>query len=63
MARIQIPDNVGECIIIVAKAGNYAVTNSKTGKNKLFIPCRDKEQAEKILQQLNEKDHHGEIWV
>jgi hypothetical protein len=64
MARIRIPKNAGaEFEIIVAMAGNYAVWNHKTGKNKLLIPCRDKEQAEEILRVLKEKDHNGEIWL
>lgn len=64
MSRIRIPKNAGsEFQILVARAGNYAVTNNKTGKNKLFVPCRDREQAEEILRKLKEKDHQGEIWV
>ena len=64
MSRIQIPENAGsEFHILIARAGNYAVSNNKTGKNKVFIPCRDREQAEGLLRKLNEKDHDGEIWV
>lgn len=63
MARIKIPKNLGEVRIIIARAGNYAVCNDKTGKNQLIIACRDKAQAEEILRRLKEKDHDGELWV
>lgn len=64
MARIQIPKNAGtDFHILIARAGNYAVWNNKNGKNKIFIACRDREQAEEVLRKLKEKDHDGEIWV
>ena len=64
MARIQIPENAGtDFHILIARAGNYAVWNNKTGKHKVFIACRDREQAEEILRKLKEKEHDGEIWV
>jgi hypothetical protein len=64
MSRIRIPENAGaDFEILIARAGNYAVSNNKTGKNKVFIPCRDREQAEDLLRKLKEKDHDGEIWV
>lgn len=63
MAKIQIPKNLGDCEIIIAKAGNYAIWNRKTGKNKLMIPCKSKEQAESLLKKIQEKDHNGEIWL
>lgn len=64
MARIQVPENAGsEFHILKARAGNYAVSNNKTGKSKLLIPCKDREQAEEVLRKLKEKDHDGELWV
>ena len=63
MARIQIPDNAGEFSVFIARAGNYAVRNDKTGKSQLIIPCRNEEHAEEILRRLKEKDHDGEIWT
>jgi hypothetical protein len=64
MTRIQIPENAGKDFqIVVARAGNYAITNNKTGKNKVFIPCRDKAHAEEILEKLKKADHEGEIWT
>ena len=61
--RIYIPKHAGEFSIFVARAGNYAVRNDKTGKNQLIIPCRDREHAEEILRRLKEKDYDGELWI
>ncbi|WP_187805037.1 hypothetical protein [Aquipseudomonas alcaligenes] len=63
MARIQIPDNLGECEIIIAKAGHFAVWNHKSGKNRFMVACKSKEQAELLLKKLKEKDHNGEVWL
>jgi len=63
MARIRIPKNPGQCVVIVARAGNFAVSNNKSGKNKIMIPCRDESQAEVIAAKINSGDHDGEIWV
>jgi len=64
MTRIRIPENAGRDFqIVVARAGNYAITNNKTGKNKVFIPCRDKAHAEEILKKLEEGNYEGEIWA
>lgn len=61
--RIRVPENVGECEVVVAMAGNYAVCNRKSGKNRLWIVCRDREQAEEVLRRIKEHDHDGELWV
>ena len=63
MPRIRVPKDLGECEIITARAGNYAVWNRKSGKNKFFVACRDIKQAEEVLRKINEKDHDGELWV
>jgi len=62
MSRHRIPKSPGKCKVIITMAGTYAVFNNKTGKNKVLIPCRDKEQAEEIARKINDKDHDGEIW-
>jgi hypothetical protein len=62
MPRHRIPKNPGECEVITTKAGAYAVSNKKTGKNKVLIPCRDQEQAQDIARKIDAKDHDGEIW-
>jgi hypothetical protein len=62
MPRIKIPKNSGHFSIGIAYAGNYIVTNDKSGGNSIVIPCRDKEQAEELCKKLNAKEHNGEIW-
>ena len=61
MSTYQIPENVGQCRVIVAKAGNPLVTNDKTGKNKLLIACKTQEQADEICERINSGDHNGTI--
>ena len=63
MPRIRVPENVGECEIVVAMAGNYAVRNRKSGKNRFWVVCRDRAHAEEILRRIKEHDHDGEIWT
>jgi hypothetical protein len=61
--RIRVPENVGECEIVVAMSGNYAVCNRNTGKNRFWVDCRDREQAEEVLRRIKEHDHDGELWI
>ena len=62
MARHQIPENVGPYEVVQARAGSYAVWNNRSGKNRVWIVCRDRAQAEAVCARLNAGDH-GEIWV
>ena len=61
MATYQIPDNVGQCRVVIALGGNSLVTNDKTGKNKLKIPCKTRDQADSICDRINSGDHNGTI--
>jgi hypothetical protein len=61
MATYQIPDNAGQCRVVIAKAGNPLVTNDKTGKNKILIACKTHDQANEICDQINNGDHNGTI--
>jgi len=63
MARHRIPKNVGPYYVIIAMAGNYAVWNRRTGKQKVYIVCHSKEQAEQICEKLNNGNHEDEIWT
>ena len=47
----------------MALAGNYAVINDRTGRNKVMIPCREKQQAEELCERLNGKDRPSEVWM
>jgi len=62
MPRRRIPKNVGPYHILRAMAGNYAVWNERSGKNRVWIVCRDRAHAEEICTRLNGGEH-GEIWV
>jgi len=63
MPKYTIPKNPGTFSVKTARAGNYIVINSKTGKNQMIIPCRDKSQALEIRDRLNDGDHNGQLWV
>jgi len=63
MPRIRIPKDIGECEIIIARAGNYAIWNRKSGKSKFMLPCKSLTHAEELLRKIQEKDHDGELWV
>ena len=63
MARIPIPKNPGTFRIVVARAGNYLVTNDRGGKNGINVACASEAQACEICRRLNEGDHDGEIHV
>ncbi len=63
MPRIRIPENLGECEVIIAKAGNYAVWNRKSGKNKFLVACKNREQADEVLKKIKNNDHDGELWL
>jgi len=63
MPRLRIPKVAGQFRIVIALAGNYAVVNDKTGRNKLIIACRDKKQAEEICTLLNSEDRPKELWL
>ena len=61
MAKIAIPKNPGVFRVIIARAGNYLVTNDRGGKNGINIACASQAQADEICRKLNEGDHNGEI--
>ena len=64
MPRITIPRNAGEFrVVFPTRAGTYAIWNGRTGKNKVLIPCKSKEQAEELLRRLREGDHDGWLWA
>ena len=63
MPQYRIPKSPGRFRIVKARAGNWIVLNDKTGGGKIVIPCRDREQAERLCERLNTKNHDGEIWV
>ena len=64
MAKVPIPKNAGQFRVGRSPiAGNYLVSNDRTGKNEVTIPCISREQAEEFCRRLNTGDHNGEINV
>jgi hypothetical protein len=63
MSRIRIPKNAGQFKISLSMVHTYIVTNGKSGGNRINIPCKSKEQAEKLCEKLNDKDRPEEVWV
>jgi hypothetical protein len=63
MPKYQIPKSAGEFHVVTAKAGNPLITNNKTGKGKVLIPCRDWVHADEILEKLKDYKKGGELWV
>lgn len=61
MAQHIIPPGAGPYRIITTMAGSRAVTNDRTGKRKVWIPCRDAAHAEEILRKLEQNDHNGVV--
>jgi hypothetical protein len=61
MPRQYIPKNAGPYVIVVAMAGNYAVTNNRR-KQRVWISCRNRAHANEICARLNAGEH-GEIWM
>jgi precorrin-6B methylase 1 len=65
MARKLIPKNAGKFKVSLSMIGTYIVTNDKSGGNRIIIPCKSKEQAEKVCKQLNERNENEEfiLWI
>lgn len=61
MSRVRLPEIVGDLAIVVTRAGTPAVTNGRTGKNKIFIPCRDHEHAKDVVRKIREAKPGAEI--
>jgi 4-alpha-glucanotransferase len=57
-----IPPNAGPYKVVTARAGNPLVCNPYTGKRKVRIPCRTKEQADKLCRRLNDGEN-GEVFA
>ena len=61
MAKFIIPRNPGTCTIIGGLTGLSTVTNGKGRKDAIYIPCRNRAEAEHIRDKINSGDHPGEI--
>jgi hypothetical protein len=63
MARVRLPETIGELVIVVTLAGTPAVTNGRRGQNKVFVPCRDMDHAKEVERKIQEAKPGTEIWV
>ena len=61
MSQHIIPDKAGPYGVVRTLAGTPLVMNERTGKAKVRIPCKTREQAEEICRRLNEDEHDGII--
>lgn len=62
MPRLRIPKNVGPYRVRLTSVRTFAVANDRSGKNRIWIPCRDRTHADDICRRLNEGEH-GELWI
>jgi hypothetical protein len=65
MARIRIPKNAGRFEVSLSMVQTYIVTNGKSGGSRIIIPCKNREQAERLCKKLNGLDpkQEHEIWL
>ncbi len=63
MAEHYIPKNPGTFRVIIGMAGNPIVTNDKSGKGKVLIPCKSRKQADALCEKLNRGDHNGVVYA
>ena len=63
MARYEIPQNVGKVKLAMALGGKFAVWNGKQGRGEFRIVCRNRKEAQEIVNRINRKEHPGFIEV
>ena len=61
MAKFIVPKNVGKCFVFRGGTGLWTVGNNQHGKNAVLIPCKSKEEADRLCEKLNTGDHNGQI--
>jgi hypothetical protein len=63
MAKFTVPENVGTCLVFKGLTGMWTVGNGNSGKDRVYIPCKSKGEAEAICERLNTGDHNGQISI
>jgi hypothetical protein len=63
MARYEIPKNIGKVRVAMALGGKFAVWNGKQGRDEFRIVCRNRKEAQEIVNRINRKEHEGFINV
>jgi hypothetical protein len=62
MARIQIQTNPGQFRVVFSPGGTPHVSNGKSGKSKIYIPQKTREQADELCRRLNAGEHDGQVY-
>jgi hypothetical protein len=63
MARYDIPQNIGKVKLAMALGGKFAVWNGKQGRGEFRIVCRNRKEAQELVNRINRKEHQGFIEV
>ena len=63
MARYEIPKDVGKVRVAMALGGKFAVWNGKQGRGEFRIVCRNRKEAQELVNRINRKEHEGFIEV
>jgi hypothetical protein len=63
MAKFIVPENIGKCLVFQGLTGLWTVGNQQSGKNAVYVPCKTREEAERLCERLNTGDHNGQINV
>jgi hypothetical protein len=63
MPRYTIPKKVGKVRVAMTLGHKYTVWNGKQGQGEFVIHCRNRQQAERVAEIINRKQHQGEIDV
>src|SRR4051794_177354 len=61
MAKFIVPENVGECLVFRGLTGKWTVGNNQSGQNAIYLPCKSKEEADRICERLKTGEHNGQI--
>ena len=61
--RHDVPPNIGKVRVAVTLGNKYVVWNGKQGPGEFKLLCRDKRQATKVAEQVNQLRDGGTIEV
>jgi hypothetical protein len=61
VAKLIVPNNIGNLIVFKHTNGFWYVSNDQGGKNRIYIPCKTERQATELRRRLVEGDHNGQL--